>query len=69
MTWTASTISITEPKSIFTASTNLGGTMQRRRSGAITITGSSSVFTTSHVDQYINVTNGFGRARITKGWN
>ena len=67
-TWTASTISITEPKSIFTASTsNPAGTITASAvSGAITITGSSSVFTTSHVDQYINVTNGFGRARITK---
>lgn len=67
-TWTASTLSLTKPKSGFTLSTsNPAGTITASAvTGAITITASSSVFTSSHVDQFINVLNGFGRARITK---
>lgn len=66
--WTATTLSITSPKTAFTISTsNPAGTITASAvTGAITITASSSVFTSSHVDQYINVLNGFGRARITK---
>ena len=67
-TWTASALSLTKPKVAYSLSTtNPSGTITPDGvDGTVTITGSSSVFTSSHVDQYINVTNGFGRARIIK---
>ena len=67
-TWTASALSLTSPKSLFTvATTNPAGTITASAvSGAITITASSAIISSSNVDQFINVLNGFGRARITK---
>ena len=54
------------PKVAFTlATTNPSATITPDAiDGTVTITASASVFTSSHVDQYINVLNGFGRARI-----
>ena len=65
-TWTASTISLTSPQYGFTlATTNPSGTITPSSiDGTATITASASVFSSSHVNQYLNVTNGFGRARI-----
>lgn len=67
-TWTASTLSLTKPKTGFTLSTsNPAGTLTASAvTGAIKLTASSSIFTSSQVDQFYNVTNGFGRARVTK---
>ena len=65
-TWTASTISLTSPQYGFTISTtNPAGTITPSSiDGTATITASSAVFTSDHLNQYLNVTNGFGRARI-----
>jgi hypothetical protein len=65
-TWTASALSLTIPKVADSlTTTNPSGTITPDAvDGTVTITASASVFTSSHVDQYINVTNGFGRARI-----
>jgi len=65
-TWTFATIALTDPKVAFTLSTsNPSGTITPDAiDGTVTITASASVFTTDHVDQYINVLSGFGRARI-----
>jgi hypothetical protein len=65
-TWTFATISLTSPKVAFTLSTsNPSATITPDGiDGTVTITAGSSVFTSSHVDQYINVLSGFGRARI-----
>tara|TARA_R110000823_G_scaffold251090_1_gene374026 strand:+ start:1319 stop:3349 length:2031 start_codon:yes stop_codon:yes gene_type:complete len=65
-TWTFSTLSLTDPKVAFTlATSNPSGTITPDAiDGTVTITASASVFTTNHVDQYINVLSGFGRARI-----
>lgn len=54
------------PKVAFTLSTsNPAGTITPDAiDGTVTITASSGVFTTAHVDQYINVLSGFGRAKI-----
>lgn len=67
-TWTFSTISLTSPKHAFTLSTsNPSATITPDAvDGTVNITASASVFTSSHVDQYINVLNGFGRARIVE---
>ena len=67
-TWTASTLSLTIPKSGFTLTTaNPAGTLTASAvTGAIKLTASSSIFSSGLVDQFVNVTNGFGRARITK---
>ena len=66
--WTFSTISLTSPKHAFTLSTsNPSATITPDAvDGTVNITASSSVFSSSHVDQYINVLNGFGRARIVE---
>mgnify|MGYP003142037126 FL=1 len=66
-TWTFSTISLTSPKVAFsiTTSSNFGGTITPDAiDGTINITASNAIFNSGHVDQYINVLNGFGRARI-----
>ena len=65
-TWTFATIALTDPKVAFTlATSNPSGTITPDAiDGTVTITASASVFTTDHVDQYINVLSGFGRARI-----
>ena len=65
-TWTFATIALTNPKVAFTLSTsNPSGTITPDAiDGTVKVTASASVFTTSHVDQYINVLSGFGRARI-----
>lgn len=65
-TWTFSTISLTSPKVAYSLSTSNPATTITPDGidGTVEITAGSSVFTSSHVDQYINVLNGFGRARI-----
>jgi len=67
-TWTFATISLTLPKHAFSTSTsNPSATITPDAvDGTVKITASSSIFTSSHVDQYINVLNGFGRARIVE---
>lgn len=64
--WTFATITLTIPKHAFTVSTsNPSATITPDAvDGTVKITAGSSIFTSSHVDQYINVLNGFGRARI-----
>ena len=64
--WTFSTISLTVPKHAFSTSTTSPSVTITPDAvdGTVTLTASSSVFNGSHVDQYINVLNGFGRARI-----
>lgn len=64
--WSASNISFTSPKTQFTATTtNPSGTVTATATtGATQITASAGVFSSGNVDQYINVLNGFGRARI-----
>ena len=65
-TWTFATISLTDPKVAYTlATSNPSATITPDAiDGTVTLTASAGVFTTSHVDQYINVLSGFGRARI-----
>ena len=65
-TWTFATIALTDPKVAYTLSTsNPSATITPDTiDGTVTVTASAGVFTTSHVDQYINVLSGFGRARI-----
>ena len=65
-TWTASALTLTQPKVAYTVSTsNPSATITNDGvSGAVTITASASVFASSNVDQYINVLNDFGRAKI-----
>ena len=67
-TWTFSTISLTSPKHAFSlSSSNPSATITPDAvDGTVNITASSAVFNGSHVDQYINVLNGFGRARIVE---
>jgi len=65
--WTASTISFTNaPRHAYSITTsNPSGTITPdQASGNVTITCSSGVFTSSHVGQYINILNNFGRLRI-----
>jgi len=65
-TWTFATIALTDPKVAYTlATSNPSGTITPDSiDGTVTVTASASVFTADHVDQYINVLSGFGRARI-----
>lgn len=65
-TWTESTISLTSPFYAFTeATSNPNATITPDAvDGTVKITASTGVFSASHVNQYINVNNGFGRARI-----
>jgi len=64
--WTFATISLTVPKHAFsTSKSNPSATITPDAvDGTVKITAGSSIFTSSHVDQFINVLNGFGRARI-----
>ena len=65
-TWTESTVSLTSPFHAFTASTsNPSATITPDAvDGTVKITASSGIFSSGNVNQYINVVNGFGRARI-----
>ena len=67
-TWTFSTASLTSPKHAFTlSSSNHSATITPDAvDGTVNITASSGVFSSGNVDQYINVLNGFGRARIVE---
>lgn len=67
-TWTFSTASLTSPKHAFTlSSSNPSATITPDAvDGTVNITASSGVFSSGNVDQYINVLNGFGRARIVE---
>lgn len=67
-TWTASALSLTIPKTAFTLSkTSPSATLTATAvSGTTKVTAGSSVFASSNVDQFINVLNGFGRAKIVK---
>jgi len=67
-TWTASALSLTIPKVADSlTTTNPSGTITPDAvDGTVTITASNSIFSSGNVDQFINVTNGFGRARIVK---
>ena len=69
-TWTATTLlgELTIPKHAFSLSTsNPSGTITPSAvDGTVTITASNSIFSSSNVDQFIEIDNGFGRARITR---
>lgn len=69
-TWTATSLSseLTIPKHAFTLSTTSpSGTITPSGvDGTITITASASIFSASDVDQFLEIDNGFGRARITR---
>ena len=64
--WTASTISLTDPKHAFSLTTSnpSADITPDAADGTVKITASSGIFTDSNVHQFINVLNGFGRARI-----
>lgn len=65
-TWSASALSLTVPKIGFTLTTATpsGTITPATADGTVKVTASSSIFTNAMIDQFINVTNGFGRARI-----
>ena len=67
-TWTVSSASLTSPKFAFTKSLSEPSATITPSSidGTSTITAGSSVFASGNVNQYINVKNGFGRARIVE---
>ena len=67
-TWTFATISLTSPKHAFTtSSSNPSATITPDAvDGTVNLTASSGVFSSGNVDQYINVLNGFGRARVVE---
>ena len=67
-TWTFSTPTLTSPKHAFTlSSSNPSATITPDAvDGTVNITASSGIFSSGNVDQYINVLNGFGRARIVE---
>lgn len=69
-TWTATSLSseLTIPKHAFTLSTTSpSGTITPSGvDGTVTITASASIFSSSDVDQFLEIDNGFGRARITR---
>lgn len=64
--WTVVPITLVSPKYPFTPSTTEPSANITPSSidGTATITSSSGIFTTDMVDQYIQVKNGFGRAKI-----
>ena len=68
--WTATSLSseLTIPKHAFTLTTSSpSGTITPDSvDGTVTITASSSIFSASDVDQFLEADNGFGRARITQ---
>lgn len=65
-TWTVAALTLTKPLSAFTVSTsNPSATITPDAvTGVVTVTAGSSIFSSGNVNQYINVTNDFGRARI-----
>lgn len=65
-TWTATKLTLTPPKTAFSLSTTSpSATLTATAvSGTTKVTASAGVFTSDHVDQYINVLNGFGRAKV-----
>jgi len=65
-TWTVAALTLTKPLSAFTVSTsNPSATITPDAvTGVVTVTASSGIFSSGNVNQYINVTNDFGRARI-----
>ena len=69
-TWTATSLSseLTIPKHAFSLSTSspAGTITPSGVDGTVTITASSSIFSSSNVDQFLEIDNGFGRARITR---
>jgi len=69
-TWTASSLAseLTVPKHAFSLSTSSpSGTITPSAvDGTVTITASNSIFSSGNVDQFIEIDNGFGRARITR---
>lgn len=69
-TWTATSLAseLTIPKHAFTLSTTSpSGTITPSGvDGTVTITASASIFSSSDVDQFLEIDNGFGRARITR---
>ena len=67
--WTLSTVTFTNPpKNAFTVATsNPSADLTPSASiDSITVTASAGVFTSAHVDQFINVTSSFGRLRIVE---
>jgi len=67
-TWTATKLALTPPKTAFSlATTSPSATLTATAvSGTTKVTASAGVFTSAHVDQYINVLSGFGRAKVVK---
>ena len=69
-TWTATSLAsdLTVPKHAFSLSTSSpSGTITPSAvDGTVTITASNSIFSSSNVDQFLEIDNGFGRARITR---
>ena len=69
-TWTATSLAseLTIPKHAFSLSTTSpSGTITPSGvDGTVTITASASIFSASDVDQFLEIDNGFGRARITR---
>ena len=68
-TWTASVLTFANtPQYAFTlATSNPAATLTpSAASGKITLTAGSSVFSSGHVNQYINLNNTFGRVRIVE---
>tara|TARA_B100000003_G_scaffold103378_1_gene92691 strand:- start:81 stop:2129 length:2049 start_codon:yes stop_codon:yes gene_type:complete len=69
-TWTATSLAseLTVPKHAFSLSTSSpSGTITPSGvDGTVTITASASIFSSSNVDQFLEIDNGFGRARITR---
>lgn len=69
-TWTASSLSssLTIPKHAFSLSTTspAGTITPSGVDGTVTITASNSIFSSGNVDQFLEIDNGFGRARITR---
>ena len=69
-TWTATSLAseLTIPKHAFSLSTTSpSGTITPSGvDGTVTITASASIFSASDVDQFLEIDNGFGGARITR---
>ena len=69
-TWTATSLTseLTVPKHAFSLSTSSpSGTITPSGvDGTVTITASNSIFSSGNVDQFLEIDNGFGRARITR---
>ena len=69
-TWNTASLAseLTVPKHAFNLSTSspAGTITPSAVDGTITITASNSTFVSSHVDQFIEIDNGFGRARIPR---